>query len=91
MSRIQKPTLDPNWDNLSTEVQHFRLYRYYETVSEILVTQLRAAIVDIDDWASYADDYFKEKHDLKGTIEQHTEVANYFDENPLGCAGGEVE
>jgi hypothetical protein len=32
---------------------------------------LGEAIDDIDDWASYASDYFRDKHDLAGTLAKH--------------------
>lgn len=38
---------------------------------EELESALREAIGDIEDWASYADDYFKDKHDLAGDLAKH--------------------
>jgi hypothetical protein len=31
------------------------------------------AIQDIADWAGYASEYFKDKHDLAGTLKQHAD------------------
>ena len=39
-----------------------------------LVNRLEEAIDDIDSWASYAGDYFQDKHDLKGCLEDHRNV-----------------
>jgi hypothetical protein len=32
---------------------------------------LAEAVDDIDDWASYASDYFREKHDLAGALARY--------------------
>lgn len=47
--------------------------RRHEAADEI--ERLRAgyaeAIQDLEDWAAYADDYYKEKWDLAGDLERH--------------------
>ena len=37
---------------------------------DALRAALSDAIYEVEDWAGYASDYFRNKHDLKGTLER---------------------
>lgn len=40
-------------------------------VNQALLEALKEAVEDIEAWAGYASDYFRNKHDLQGTLEKH--------------------
>ena len=51
------------------------LRRLHE-VNQELLSALRVAVCEIADWGSYANEYFQNKHDLKGAISRATAAIN---------------
>jgi len=51
---------------------------------------LKEAAYDVDDWGGYAGDYFKENHDLAGTVKGYLDAANRLAQptEPAQQAGG---
>jgi hypothetical protein len=45
------------------------------------------AIEDISDWAAYASDYFREKHDINGTLKDHRQTLADALLDPQGSPG----
>jgi len=42
--------------------------------SELLRSGYEEAVVDVESWAAYASDYFKEKWDLEGDLKAHRDI-----------------
>jgi hypothetical protein len=49
----------------------------------VLVKELNACFEDMIDWASYAGEYFKDKHNLQGDIDRYTKVLSSLPQSAL--------
>ncbi len=66
------PPLAANRDYRDYAVSYARMYAAkLEAQNRELRDLLAEAIEDIDSWASYASDYFQQKHDLAGTLAKY--------------------
>ncbi len=63
--------IEQDYDSGSYEQQLASMCRRFDAEVARLRAGYREAIDDIKDWACYADDYFRTKHNLAGCIAGH--------------------